>query len=84
MVEACLRSFPFREELGRPGLLRSADVTSKAKRWSSLPVLCLEVRVFNRLTRTVSPTSAQDWGWRFESADRDGQPYQCTRLGLEV
>ena len=59
---------------------------------------------FNRLTGPVSPTSAQDWGWRFESADRgrsalpvhkigvgglnrltgDGQPYQCTRLGLEV
>ena len=36
---ACLRSFPFRKELGRPSLLRSADVTSKAKGWSSLPVL---------------------------------------------
>ena len=34
-----LRSFPFRKELGRPSLLRSADVTSKAKGWSSLPVL---------------------------------------------
>jgi hypothetical protein len=38
-VEACLRSFPFRKELGRPSLLRSADVTSKAKGWSSVPVL---------------------------------------------
>ena len=36
---ACLRSFPFRKELGRPSLLRSADVTSKAKGWSSLPLL---------------------------------------------
>ena len=35
----CLRSFPFGKELGRPGLLRSADVTSKAKGWSSVPVL---------------------------------------------
>jgi hypothetical protein len=39
ILKACLRSFPFRKELGRPSLLRSADVTSKAKGWSSLPVL---------------------------------------------
>jgi len=32
-----IRSFPFRKELGRPGLLRSADVTSKAKGRSSVP-----------------------------------------------
>ena len=38
-LSACLRSFPFRKELGRPSLLRSADVTSKAKGWSSLPML---------------------------------------------
>lgn len=31
--------FSYRKELGRPGLLRSADVTSKAKRRSSVPVL---------------------------------------------
>jgi len=40
-----LRSFLFRKELGRPSLLRSADVTSKAKGWSSLPVLWFVVRV---------------------------------------
>ena len=39
ILKACLRFFPFRKELGRPSLLRSADVTSKAKGWSSLPVL---------------------------------------------
>ena len=42
MVEGCLRSFQFRKELGRPSLLRSADVTSKAKGWSSLPVMKFE------------------------------------------
>ena len=36
---ACLRSFPFGKELGRPGLLRSADDTSKAKGRSSVPGL---------------------------------------------
>jgi hypothetical protein len=34
-----IRFFPSGKELGRLGLLRSADVTSKAKEWSSVPVL---------------------------------------------
>ena len=69
---ACLRSFPFRKELGRPSLLRSADVTSKAKGWSSLPGDLGS-------GRTDGPHRPIK-RFRFESLNRrirDDPPYQC-------